>query len=99
MNTISKADIIGQGNGAADPFNKDEIHEEELTEAEWDTVIQRHIDMRVTDTSTKTDTVWPRDTLFSYLEIMERLMENLHERQEICNLTASSLLNIHDTAC
>jgi len=93
MNTISKADI-GAG---ADPFNKEEIHEEELTEAEWDTVIQRHIDMRVTDTSMKTDTVWPRDTLFSYFEIMERLMENLHERQEICNLTTSSLLNIHDT--
>lgn len=74
----------------------EEINDEEMVDAEWDTIVQRHIDMRVLDNTTRNETVWPRDTLFRYLEVMERIMENLHERQEIINLVGSSLLNIHD---
>lgn len=76
---------------------QDDIDEKDFLDAEWDTIVQRHIDFRIAG-EIKNETVWPRDTLFKYLEIMERLVENIHERQEICNLVTLSLLNIHDTA-
>lgn len=74
-----------------------EITGDEVLQAEWDTIIQRHIDLRMAPPDQRDETVWPRDTLFDYLEAMEKLMENLHEREEICRLVSYALLNLHDT--
>ena len=68
---------------------------EDILQAEWDTIIQRHIDLRMQPPELAT--IWPRDKLFDYLATMEKLNENIHEREEICRLVSLALLNIHDT--
>ena len=68
---------------------------EDVLQAEWDTIIQRHIDLRMQPPDMAT--IWPRDKLFDYLATMEKLNENIHEREEICRLVSLALLNIHDT--
>ncbi|CAD5110640.1 DgyrCDS24 [Dimorphilus gyrociliatus] len=39
---------------------------------------------------------WPEDTFFRYLQAMESLQENLHERQTIIEMINQSLLNMLD---
>ncbi|KAJ3105736.1 Golgi apparatus membrane protein TVP23 A [Phlyctochytrium bullatum] len=47
--------------------------------------------------STRSETMWPRDTLFKYLQLMENLQENMKEYEELQLLATSALLEIHDT--
>ncbi|ORX49236.1 hypothetical protein BCR36DRAFT_353614 [Piromyces finnis] len=42
------------------------------------------------------ETLWPRDTLFRYLQIMETLQENMKEYQELQLIAASILLTLQD---
>ncbi|ORX83476.1 hypothetical protein BCR32DRAFT_266947 [Anaeromyces robustus] len=42
------------------------------------------------------DTIWPRDTLFKYLQIMENLQENMKEYQELQLIAASILLTLQE---
>ena len=44
----------------------------------------------------RTDTYWPRDTIFAYFRAMESLQENLKEFEELQNLARSALLELHD---
>ena len=64
------------------------------TSAEWETVGEKALASLVSKTSS---TLWPRDTLFKYFQTMDRLQENMKEFQELQNLGALALLNIHDT--
>mmetsp|Transcript_42260 Transcript_42260/g.68537 ORF Transcript_42260/g.68537 Transcript_42260/m.68537 type:complete len:461 (-) Transcript_42260:161-1543(-) len=43
------------------------------------------------------ETNWPRDTLFTYLQTMENLQENMKEYEELQQLAAWALYEIHDT--
>ena len=45
----------------------------------------------------KHETMWPRDTLFKYLQTMETLQENLKEYQELQVMAARALTSITDT--
>ncbi|XP_077207259.1 cation channel sperm-associated protein 2 [Paroedura picta] len=40
--------------------------------------------------------VWPRDTLFRYFELMEKLQYNLEERQQLQHYAALALSNLED---
>nr|XP_056710621.1 cation channel sperm-associated protein 2-like [Euleptes europaea] len=40
--------------------------------------------------------VWPRDTLFRYFELMEKLQYNLEERQQLQHYAALALANLED---
>jgi len=42
------------------------------------------------------ETIWPRDTLFKYLQIMENLQENMKEYQELQLIAASILLTLQE---
>jgi len=42
------------------------------------------------------ETIWPRDTLFRYLQIMETLQENMKEYQELQLIAASILLTLQE---
>ena len=37
----------------------------------------------------QTETMWPRDTLFKYLQLMETLQENIKEYQELQELAGT----------
>jgi len=43
------------------------------------------------------ETLWPRDTLFKYLQLMERFQENLREYQELQDLACLIVLDFHDS--
>ena len=43
------------------------------------------------------EALWPRDTLFKYYQVMERIQENLQERKEILKLFIQSIIDDHDT--
>ncbi|KAI9366044.1 Ion transport protein-domain-containing protein, partial [Zopfochytrium polystomum] len=42
------------------------------------------------------ETMWPRDTLFQYLQVMESLQENMKEYEELQLLARSAILELHD---
>jgi cation channel sperm-associated protein 2 len=46
--------------------------------------------------ASKEETMWPRDTLFKYLQVMESLQENLAEYYELQMLAATALNQIND---
>ncbi len=50
----------------------------------WDQKIQETI--KLLATAKIGETVWPRDTLFAFLQTMEELQENMKEYQELSNL-------------
>ncbi|KAI9337772.1 hypothetical protein BDR26DRAFT_863523 [Obelidium mucronatum] len=43
------------------------------------------------------ETMWPRDSLFEYLQVMESLHENMKEHEELQAMCTSCLLELHDT--
>lgn len=43
------------------------------------------------------ETLWPRDTLFKYFQLMEKLQENLVERKQLNRLLVEALLQVHDS--
>ncbi|KAJ3360569.1 hypothetical protein GGF32_008312 [Allomyces javanicus] len=43
------------------------------------------------------ETLWPRDTLFKYFQLMESLQENMREYQELQMMANAVLIDLHDT--
>ncbi|XP_028399254.1 LOW QUALITY PROTEIN: cation channel sperm-associated protein 2-like [Dendronephthya gigantea] len=43
------------------------------------------------------ETLWPRDTLFKYFQMMEQLQENLVERKQLIRLIVEALLQLQDS--
>ncbi|KAI9218701.1 Ion transport protein-domain-containing protein [Blastocladiella britannica] len=43
------------------------------------------------------ETLWPRDTLFKYFQLMESLQENMREYQELQSMANAVLLELQDT--
>jgi len=100
LQKISSSAVGGGSLDGSEGYESDpdvEITGDEVLQAEWDTIVQRHIDLRMAPIDQRNETVWPRDILFDYLETMEKLMENMHEREEITRLVSLALLNMHDT--
>jgi len=46
----------------------------------------------------KTETLWPRDTLFRYFQTMETLQENMQEYHELQWMAAWALYNCTDAS-
>lgn len=68
---------------------------DEIDYANWEILIQIHEDKI---SSTPRDTLWPQDHLFSYIELMEKLQENLQERAEILRIFTTLVVDGHDTS-
>ena len=43
------------------------------------------------------ESLWPRDILFRYYQLQERLQENIQERKEILDLFMQCMVNDHDS--
>ncbi|KAI8506217.1 Cation channel sperm-associated protein 2 [Branchiostoma belcheri] len=72
----------------------DHLLEAEKADADWDRIVQEN--MTVLSEAIH-ETVWPRDTLFKYYRLMERLQDNLEERMELHRLASLALLQIYDS--
>ncbi|CAH1252717.1 CATSPER2 [Branchiostoma lanceolatum] len=72
----------------------DHLLEAERADADWDRIVQENMTVL---SDTIHETVWPRDTLFKYYRLMERLQDNLEERMELHRLASLALLQIYDS--
>nr|XP_054755635.1 cation channel sperm-associated protein 2-like [Lytechinus pictus] len=61
---------------------------------DWEKMVHDNLELLM---NSPTETIWPRDTLFKYFQLMEALQENLQERQDLQNLTYHALTNIFDS--
>jgi hypothetical protein len=61
----------------------------------WDKMVQDTLDALAK--GEVSETFWPRDTMFKYLQCMENFTENLHEYQELSLLARKHLMELHDT--
>ncbi|KAJ3389062.1 Cation channel sperm-associated protein 2 [Lobulomyces angularis] len=62
---------------------------------EWEEIVKET--MTALLAGKQSDVMWPRDTLFKYLQTMETLQENMKEYQELQNLLNWAILELHDT--
>ncbi|CAH3138853.1 unnamed protein product [Pocillopora meandrina] len=61
---------------------------------DWITTVQANL----TDLKNHpVETLWQRDTLFRYFQLMEAWQENLAERQQLIRMAGQALLKLHDT--
>ena len=70
-----------------------ELDTAEFDITQWELAIQMHMDKMK---GFPKESLWPRDVLFKYYQLMERIQENLQERQEIIRLFSLCMLNDHD---
>ncbi len=63
---------------------------------EWEALAKDTFEM-LAKSQDKTETYWPRDTMFRYLQSMETFMENLAEYEELSLLARKLLLELHDS--
>ncbi|KAI8926773.1 Ion transport protein-domain-containing protein, partial [Entophlyctis helioformis] len=61
----------------------------------WDMTVQETLASLAIDQ--RDETLWPRDLLFKYLQLMETLMENMKEYQELSQLASKQLMEMFDT--
>ena len=71
--------------------NSNDTAEMDITQ--WELAIQMHMDKVK---GFPKESIWPRDVLFRYYQLMERIRENLQERHEIIRLFMQCMLNDHD---
>ena len=62
--------------------------------SDWQSVVESNLMNIATDDSTY---YWPSDTLFEYYLLMEKLQENIHERQELLQMLTEAVLSFNDT--
>ncbi|XP_072166892.1 cation channel sperm-associated protein 2-like isoform X1 [Diadema setosum] len=71
------------------------IMEETAKKSEdWEKLVHDSLQVLV---NSPAETLWPRDTLFRYFQLMEALQENLQERQDLQNWSYHALLNTFDS--
>jgi hypothetical protein len=61
----------------------------------WDKLVQEALGAIAKGDSS--ETYWPRDKMFKYLQCMENFMENLQEYQELSMMARKQLMELHDT--
>lgn len=50
---------------------------------DWEKIVHENLELL---SKTPSDTLWPKDTLFKYFQLMESLQENLQERDDLQEL-------------
>ncbi|XP_071794192.1 cation channel sperm-associated protein 2-like [Asterias amurensis] len=68
--------------------------EDEQSSDNWEKLVHDNMQLLL---KTPSETLWPRDTLFRYFQLMESLQENLQERQDLMDLSYHALLQIFDS--
>lgn len=74
--------------------SSDRMTADDRSSINWEKTIHDNLQLL---RNTPSETLWPRDTLFRYFQLMESLMENLQERQDLQDLADHALLQIFDS--
>ncbi|XP_064390889.1 cation channel sperm-associated protein 2-like [Halichondria panicea] len=70
------------------------MHAEKRISAGWDKTVRSHL---MALSCNPVETLWPRETLFRYYQVMELLVENLDEYDKLQKLANDCLVNLHDS--
>ncbi|XP_066132748.1 cation channel sperm-associated protein 2 [Saccopteryx bilineata] len=62
---------------------------------DWETHVHQNLPGLV-DMGEAEHVIWPRDSLFRYLELLEKLQYNLEERQQLQEFAVQALMNFED---
>eukprot|EP00741_Cyanophora_paradoxa_P018147 tig00021038_g17521.t1 len=81
---------LNAGRGAAEGIDA-------FTHERWAREQDDIADVIATVAAYKKETLWPRDTLFAYLQSMEGLMEVIREHEELMQLASMALVGLHDS--
>eukprot|EP00741_Cyanophora_paradoxa_P018149 tig00021038_g17523.t1 len=81
---------LNAGRGAAEGIDV-------FTHERWAREQDDIADVIATVAAYKKETLWPRDTLFAYLQSMEGLMEVIREHEELMQLASMALVGLHDS--
>lgn len=60
---------------------------------EWKNILEENMDAIE---SLNEETLWPRDTTFRYLQLMESLQENMEEYKQLQEISCSLILKMND---
>lgn len=71
------------------------MHEFTTGSLDWESYIHKNLP-GLYQADDDEQVVWPRDSLFRYFELMEKLQYNLEERQQLQHYTALALSNLED---
>ncbi|KAJ8029473.1 Cation channel sperm-associated protein 2 [Holothuria leucospilota] len=74
--------------------SSDRMTDDDRSSINWEKTVHDNLQLL---RNTPSETLWPRDTLFRYFQLMESLMENLQERQDLQDLADHALLQIFDS--
>ncbi|XP_072038186.1 cation channel sperm-associated protein 2-like [Amphiura filiformis] len=61
---------------------------------DWEKTVHDNLELLA---RTPSDTLWPKDTLFTYFQLMEALQENLQEREDLQRLAHHALWQMFDS--
>ena len=67
---------------------------EEQTAEGWNEMVHENLKALAAN---PVQTLWPRDTLFKYYELLEQLQENVEEYEELQKLAVQCLLKLQDS--
>ncbi|XP_048584229.1 cation channel sperm-associated protein 2 isoform X2 [Nematostella vectensis] len=70
---------------------RDDVKE---TSDDWNATVAANLNVLKT---IPVETLWPRDSLFRYLQLMEAMQENITERQQILKIADEALVKLHDS--
>ncbi|XP_070279859.1 cation channel sperm-associated protein 2 [Myotis yumanensis] len=66
-----------------------------IGELDWETHVHQNLP-GLMDTDQDECVVWPRDSLFRYFELLEKLQYNLEERKQLQEFAVQALMNLED---
>ncbi|XP_075774504.1 cation channel sperm-associated protein 2 isoform X3 [Pelodiscus sinensis] len=71
------------------------VTKQSMKDLDWETYIHQNLQSLV-EVDEEGQVVWPSDSLFRYLELLEQLQHNLEERKRLQHYAVTALLNLED---
>ncbi|XP_056666343.1 cation channel sperm-associated protein 2 [Monodelphis domestica] len=68
---------------------------ENTGQVDWETHVHQNLP-GLMDTDHGEEVVWPRDSLFRYFELLEKLQHNIEERKQLQEFAVKALINLED---
>ncbi|XP_044515948.1 cation channel sperm-associated protein 2 [Gracilinanus agilis] len=74
---------------------KASVNLENTGQVDWETHVHQNLP-GLMDTDHGEEVVWPRDSLFRYFELLEKLQHNIEERKQLQEFAVKALINLED---
>ncbi|XP_008580757.1 PREDICTED: cation channel sperm-associated protein 2 [Galeopterus variegatus] len=76
-------------------FSSESRYSEYIGQLDWETLVHQNLP-GLMEMDQEDRVVWPRDSLFRYFELLEKLQYNLEERKKLQGFAVQALMNFED---